>query len=44
MVKKNWLQPDKETRNPYFGSSMLKCGELIQPMQSVEQRVDHNHH
>ena len=30
MVKKNWLQPDKEMRNPYYGSSMLKCGELVQ--------------
>jgi hypothetical protein len=31
MVKKNWLQPNKETRNPYYGSSMLTCGELVQP-------------
>jgi hypothetical protein len=30
MVKKNWLQPDKQTRNPYYGSSMLTCGELVQ--------------
>jgi hypothetical protein len=29
MVKKNWLQPDKGTRNPYYGSSMLTCGELV---------------
>ena len=29
MVKKAWLQPDKDTRNPYYGSSMLKCGELV---------------
>ena len=44
MVKKNWLQPDKETRNPYYGSSMLKCGELIQSVQHVEQQMEHNHH
>jgi len=25
MVKKNWLQPDKQVRNPYYGSSMLTC-------------------
>jgi hypothetical protein len=31
MVKKNWLQADKEIRNPYYGSSMLTCGELVQP-------------
>ncbi len=30
MVKKSWLQPDKETRNPYYGSSMPTCGELVQ--------------
>jgi hypothetical protein len=29
MAKKNWLQPDKGTRNPYFGSSMPTCGELV---------------
>jgi hypothetical protein len=29
MVKKNWLQPDKSVRNPYYGSSMLTCGELV---------------
>ena len=29
MVKKGWLQPDKGVRNPYYGSSMLKCGELV---------------
>jgi len=29
MVKKNWLQPDKQVRNPYYGSSMLTCGELV---------------
>ena len=43
MVKKNWLQPDKETRNPYYGSAMLKCGELIQP-KPVEQQMKHTHH
>ena len=26
MVKKHWLQTDKEIRNPYYGSSMLTCG------------------
>jgi hypothetical protein len=31
MVKKSWLQPDKKTRNPYYGSSMLTCGELVHP-------------
>jgi hypothetical protein len=44
MVKKNWLQPDKEIRNPYYGNAMLKCGELIQSNQSTEQTMEHNHH
>ncbi len=30
MAQKGWLQADKDTRNPYYGSSMLKCGDLIQ--------------
>jgi hypothetical protein len=29
MVNRGWLQPDKNIRNPYYGSSMLECGELI---------------
>ena len=29
MAKKNWLQPDKGVRNPYYGSSMPTCGELV---------------
>ena len=24
----DWLQADKEVRNPYFGSAMLKCGSV----------------
>jgi hypothetical protein len=44
MVKKNWLQPGKEIRNPYYGNSMLTCGELVQPSQSAEQHTGHNHH
>jgi len=26
----DWLQIDKDTRNPYFGASMLKCGQVIE--------------
>ncbi len=25
----NWLQADKTVRNPYFGKSMLTCGEVV---------------
>ena len=30
MAKKGWVQDTKDLRNPYYGSSMLTCGELIQ--------------
>ncbi len=26
----DWLQMDKDTRNPYFGASMLKCGRVVE--------------
>ncbi len=26
----DWLQMDEDTRNPYFGASMLKCGQVIE--------------
>ena len=29
MAKKGWIQAENDLRNPYYGSSMLKCGELI---------------
>jgi hypothetical protein len=44
MVKKNWLQSDKDIRNPYYGSSMLKCGELVPASQPKEQLMGHNPH
>lgn len=28
MVRKSWLQKDETIRNPYYGSSMLTCGEF----------------
>jgi len=27
-----WLQNNKETRNPYFGASMLLCKDSIEPL------------
>jgi len=30
MAKQVWLQDSEELRNPYFGSSMLKCGRKMQ--------------
>jgi hypothetical protein len=28
MAKANWLQTENQVRNPYYGKSMLDCGEL----------------
>ncbi len=28
MVKKFWLQKGDQIANPYYGSSMLRCGEF----------------
>jgi hypothetical protein len=28
MVNKAWLQKDKEIKNPYYGASMLTCGNF----------------
>lgn len=30
MAKKGWVQAERGTKNPYYGSSMLACGDLIQ--------------
>lgn len=31
----HWMQSDKDTRNPYFGAAMLKCGSVVETI--VEQ-------
>lgn len=43
MAKAAWMQDSKETANPYYGSSMLKCGKIITPKKS-EGDTHHNHH
>jgi hypothetical protein len=30
MAKKGWIQSKEGVKNPYYGSSMLTCGQLIQ--------------
>ena len=37
-----WLQSDKETRNPYFGSSMLGCGEVTEVLPGIDLAGDSN--
>lgn len=29
MLKKAWLQPEGDLANPYYGSEMLTCGEIV---------------
>ena len=31
MVDASWLQKEQQIRNPYYGSSMLTCGEFKDP-------------
>ncbi len=31
-----WLQPDEQIRNPYFGSMMLQCGEVVEVIAGEE--------
>ena len=33
MKKANWLSSSKEIRNPYYGSAMLTCGEVVNTIQ-----------
>ncbi len=43
----NWLQKDDDTRNPYFGTTMLKCAdrkELIAGGEEGEADGDHTGH
>jgi hypothetical protein len=28
MAKRSWIQKDEKIRNPYYGTSMLECGEF----------------
>lgn len=33
MKKANWLSSSKEIKNPYYGSSMLSCGQITETIQ-----------
>ncbi len=30
MARRSWLQPEGELGNPYYGQSMLRCGESVE--------------
>jgi Cu(I)/Ag(I) efflux system membrane fusion protein len=34
MAKASWLSKKKEIRNPYYGSSMLKCGTVKETLEA----------
>ncbi|WP_182870690.1 efflux RND transporter periplasmic adaptor subunit [Rhodopirellula sp. JC639] len=43
-----WLQADKQVRNPYYGATMLKCADQVQPLSDAQaaaapQHAGHNH-
>jgi Cu(I)/Ag(I) efflux system membrane fusion protein len=42
----DWLQPDDQLLNPYFGSQMLRCGEKVQtlPAHSATDGDASDHH
>lgn len=42
-----WLQRDTEVKNPYFGTSMLKCADRVAPIareQLQEKPIEHKGH
>jgi len=43
----DWLQPNDELRNPYWGSRMLTCGDVVRQFPLAghheENRVQHQH-
>ena len=43
----SWIQTNDAVRNPYYGSSMLKCADKVQPLgekaQPPDEHANHNH-
>ncbi|MCG2715091.1 MAG: efflux RND transporter periplasmic adaptor subunit [Candidatus Marinimicrobia bacterium] len=39
-----WLQKEKEVKNPFFGSKMLRCGEIKSEMKPVSMTVYNMEH
>lgn len=38
-----WLQGDKDTRNPYFGGAMLKCGDVTDIIPAIANDGGNGH-
>jgi uncharacterized protein DUF3347 len=44
MAPGSWLQQDKDIMNPYYGSEMLKCGEIISSeKETTEMKMKNKH-
>jgi len=41
MAQASWLQKSGQIRNPYFGSEMLRCGEVVPPAGADHGHGDH---
>ena len=37
MAPGSWLQKGEEIRNPYYGASMLKCGEIVSKGEEIKE-------
>jgi Cu(I)/Ag(I) efflux system membrane fusion protein len=40
----NWIQQDPELLNPYFGASMLRCGETREVLGETEEKGESHDH
>lgn len=38
-----WLQSTKELLNPYFGKTMLRCGEIQATIEAAAGKQEHDH-
>lgn len=39
----SWIQSEKAVRNPYYGPSMLKCADRVEPLSSRENKRTDEH-
>ena len=39
----NWLQDSSDVRNPYFGPTMLRCGDVVRTMRAPSKQGDGGH-
>ena len=39
-----WLQKEKQVRNPYFGTAMLKCADRVKLISSGEPEEHKGEH